>query len=267
MSVLWTGGAVALGSEALLHGDFETGGTTITADATIHTKGSWTQIVASTPFDVTYFLIGSALTNVSGDRTGQLLDLGIGTSSNEKVLVANIPTGYSAVAGDKAASFPIFIPKGTRVAARMQAFVTVDVVDVFLQLFGGRSWMGETFQTVDTIGALTAASGGTDLSGGGIVEMVASSANDYKALGLVFDLETGSLGGAERLVEIFVGAGAAEKALISKIDFRSASTENVSQVNPFQGFYPMRFNIPSGTRLSAQAVGTRDCGLVMFGYR
>ena len=267
MSALWTSGALQLGSVATLFSSFTADGTVITAHATAHTKGSWTEVDASLAFDVTSFKVGGDNTGVSATDSSQLLDIGIGTSGNEKVLVANIPTGYGAVAGALHAHFPIFIPAGTRVSARLQSVITVDIHELVIYLFGGRSWAGETFQVVDTIGALTASSHGTDLSGGGIVEMVASTAFDYKSLGVVFDGGGGILGSGARDVEIFVGAASSEKSLITKIDFGTKSSERLDWVVPFHGFIPLTFNIPAGTRLSMQGAGSRDIGAVLFGYR
>ncbi len=268
-STLWAGGAVALGNEAEIFDSWQTDGTVVTAHATIHTKGSWVELDASTAFDVTFLYVGGDNAGVNNTDTSMLVDIGIGSAGNEKPLIENIPCGYSAIEAWHPAGFPIFIPKGTRVSARAQAKITLDTVEILLYLFGGRSWLGETFQVVETMGALTAASGGTVLGGSGIVEIVASTANHYKALGLVFDLgqASSSGGGADRVVEIFVGAASSEKTLIEKIDFRSASSEEVEWVIPFHGFIPMRFNIPSGSRLSAQAIGSRGCGLVIFGFR
>ncbi len=267
-STLWAGGVVALGNEAELFANFQTDGTTLTADSTSHVKGAWAEIDASVGFDVMYFSVGGDQNNLNNTDTGQLLDIGVGSSGNEKVLIANIPCGYSAVQATTHAGFPIFIPKGTRISGRIQATIASDVVEIVLYLFGGRSWLGETFQTVDTMGASTSLSGGVDLEGGGIVEIVASTPNHYKALGMVFDLgqASSSGGGNNRDVEIFVGAGAAEKTLLKEIDYRTHTGEGVEWVIPFHGFIPIRLTIPSGSRLSAQAIGGRGIGLVMFGY-
>ena len=266
---LWGGGAVAQGNEVELFADWGADGTVITADSTSHVKGAWAEIDASVGFDVMYFQVGGDDTHINNNDTGQLMDIGVGSEGNEKVLVANIPTGYSACGGRSPAGFPVFIPKGTRISARIQATIASDVLEVILYLRGGRSWMGETFQTVDTMGAKTSLSGGTSISSQAIVEIVASTPNEYKGLGLVFDLGQASStgGGADRVVEVFVGATSSEKSLVANIDFRSDSSEEVAWVIPFHGFIPMRFNIPAGSRLSAQAIGSRGIGLVIFGYR
>ena len=250
---------------------FQTSSTTITADATVHTKGSWVQLVASTPFDVTMIIVGGGDTGTSGTNTAQLTDIGVGANPNEKVSIANIPTGYGSldIVGNRVATFPVAIPSGTRISARMQATITVDIVDIRLYMFGGSSWSSlPTFQTIDTIGAVTASSSGTSISGGSIVEMIASTAEDYKALGYGVDGGgASSMSNATPNLELFVGAGAAEKTLIDNILIQSSTTEKINRAMPSQGILPIELDIPAGSRLSAQQSGTSNFGLVLYGFR
>ena len=250
---------------------FQTSGTTITAHATPHTKGSWVQLVASAPFDVTLLGVGGSETRASGTDTSQLTDIGIGAT--EKVLIANIPTGYSAlkwdnVGGAGIAWFPVEIPSGTKISARMQALITVDTVDIRLFMFGKSSWSSTpTFQSVDTMGALTASSHGTTLATT-INEIIASTAEDYKALGYGVDGGGDSTLGAPPVVEILVGAGAAEKTLIDGLQVVTGSTESINATLLSQGIIPMEMNIPSGSRLSAKFdTGSSLIGLVLYGFR
>ncbi len=261
-----------LPSLAATDSSFQTSGTTITAHATIHTKGSWVELVASTPFDVT--LLGITSANViasSGTNSGQLTDIGVGANPNEKVLIANIPTGYGSLRWpDKGlvAWFPVEIPAGTRISARVQAVITVDTNDVQLFMFGGSSWSSvPAFQSIDTMGADTGTSLGTPLSTS-ITEIIASTAHDYKALG--FGVDGGgdlSLGG-DPLLSILVGAGAAEKNLIETIKISTNAGEAIDFTSPSQGIIPIEMNIPAGSRLSAKLDGgSAFIGLVLYGFR
>ena len=249
---------------------FQTTGTTITAHADAHTKGSWVELVASAPFDVTMIGIGASVTvHGSGTDTSQLTDIGVGASTAEKVLIANIPSGYNAlyVPNSLTAWFPIHVPSGTRISARMQATITVDVVDIQLFMFGASSWMSvPAFQTIDTIGALTASSHGTLLSDS-IVEIIASTAEDYKALGFGVDGGGTTSMGNDRFLELFVGAGAAEKSLINNFKIYTSNAEAVDSSEIPSGIIPIEMNIPSGSRLSAQLSGSLNLGLVLFGFR
>ena len=145
---MWLSGLSATDSS------FQTSGTTITAHATPHTKGSWVSVVASAPFDVTWLgVTTSDSTHVSATNTGQLLDIGVGAAASELVLIANIPSGFSALTvltgsgGSKGiAWFPVEIPSGTNISARMQAVITVDTCDVRLFMLGSSSWHEPAFQ-------------------------------------------------------------------------------------------------------------------------
>ncbi len=259
---MWVPGLAATDSS------FQTSGTTITAHATPHTKGSWVSVVASTPFDVTLLGVAGSDTRLSNADSSQLTDIGIGAT--EVVLIDNIPSGYSAIDinGGKVAWFPVHIPSGTRISARMQALITVDVVDIRLFLYGKSSWSSTpTFQSIDTIGALTASSHGTVLATS-INEIIASTAHDYKALGWGVDGGGDTTLGADPLVTIYVGAGAAEKVLIDNLQVQTGSTEAMEPSTPPQGIFPMEMNIPSGSRLSAKFdSGSALIGLVLYGFR
>ena len=257
-----------LPSSAAVDSSFQTSGTTVTAHATPHTQGSWVELVASTPFDVTMIGVGGSITHSSGSDTSQLTDIGIGAT--EVVLIDNIPTGYSTlnVLAGEIAWFPVEIPSGTKISARMQALITVDVVDIRLFMYGKSSWASvPTFQSVDTIGALTASSHGTALSTS-ITEIIASTAEDYKALGWGVDGGGDLSLGVAPIVDIFVGAGAAEKVLIDNLQVPTTSQESITATIPSQGILPMEMNIPSGSRLSAQFdSGSSSIGLVLYGFR
>ena len=249
---------------------FQTSGTTITAHATAHTKGSWVELLASAPFDVTLLGVGGSDTRVTSADTSQLTDIGVGTSTNEKILIANIPTGQATldVVRAQVAWFPVEIPSGTRISARMQALITVDVVDIRLFMYGKSSWSSTPiFQTIDTLGALTASSHGTALSTS-ITEIIASTAEDYKALGYGVDGGGDAFLGAKPIVEILIGAGAAEKTLIDNLVVSTSTIEAIDNTIPPQGILPMEMNIPSGSRLSAKFdAGTSNIGLVLYGFR
>ncbi len=260
---MWLPGLAATDSS------FQTSATTVTAHATPHTKGSWVQLVASTPFDVTLIGVAGSDTHQSGAASGQLTDIGIGAT--EVVLIDNIPTGTATlqyIESGKVAWFPVEIPAGTKISARMQSVTTVDVVDIQLFMYGGSSWSSTPqFQSVDTLGAVTASSQGTSLSAS-IVEIIASTAEDYKALGWGVDGGVDTLLGSDPFLEIFVGAGAAEKSLITGIQQFTSSVEALGGSSIPQGIIPMEMNIPSGSRLSAQlSTGGALLGLVIYGFR
>lgn len=92
----------------------------IPAAGTANTKGSWVQLVAATDFDVSMIaLMTNTAFFVTATQVGGLADLAIGSAGNEKVIVSNIAIGGAAV--NSTFYLPIFIPKGSRIAARIQA--------------------------------------------------------------------------------------------------------------------------------------------------
>lgn len=247
---------------------------TITGDGTAHTKGGWTQLVATAPFDVMGFTIGTDRTDVSNTNTAILLDIGIGASSSEIVLVADILAGGSCLAlkttrAAGPAYFPVYIASGTRISARLQGAVTTETADVTLMLYGGGSWQQQSFQAVDTLGANGATSTGVSLASSGIQEVIASTAEDYKALGAIYDVNgDDSTATANEILNWFVGAGGSEIALMEGQQVSSYAGELTQFLIPPQGFHPIELNIPAGSRLAAEAKGgSNTIGIVLYGFR
>ncbi len=245
---------------------------TITADSTPHTKGVWAEVYASTAFDVTTLQVRGSSTASSGVNTAQLLDIGIGASTFEKVLIADIPTGHSALGRGfgKYADFPISVPAGTRITARLQAAVISDICDIAIDLYGATPWDQQShFQVVDTMGTTAAASHGKLITGNSITEIIASTAENYKALGWSVDTADETTSGSEDFtMDILVGAGAAEKVLTS-VFWRSDNGERSEETMPPQGILPMILNVPSGSRLSVQrqpSASSRS-GVTLYGFR
>lgn len=91
--------------------------TSHTSSATAHVYNTtWTQLVASTAFDATGFMIrlGSA-TSTSATRSDYIMQLGIGTAGSEQVVV-EVPIGFKPIG--TVISLPLWIPAGSRVAIR-----------------------------------------------------------------------------------------------------------------------------------------------------
>lgn len=130
-------------------------GTRATGSASTNTKGSWTQVNASLPFDSYGFWIAIAGTATSGTLTDALLDIGIGGSGSEVVLVPDLLAGWAGTPtqGPRQLWIPIFIPKGTRVAVRCQGQTAPETIDVMFFFRGGRPDMrGELFSGCDAYG-------------------------------------------------------------------------------------------------------------------
>lgn len=139
-------------------------GTRLTAHATPHSKGTWATLATAT-YDVYGFWLGVNGSVASATRTDMMLDIGIGTAgSPENIIVPEYLCGWRAVpaTGGYYVYFPIFIPRGSVIQGRIQALITVDVLDVQIVLNGGGSAMpGPLFSGCDAYGTDIASSIGT----------------------------------------------------------------------------------------------------------
>jgi len=142
-------------------------GTTVTASGTIHTKGSWTELIASTGADAEGIYVKVVGVASSNTATSMLLDIGTGGSGSETVLLPDLIVGY---AGDdqtmgRTYFLPVAIASGTRISARCQALIASDTAEVAI-------WLAQSIQhlegasSVEAIGEVTASSEGTTVAHG-----------------------------------------------------------------------------------------------------
>lgn len=96
-------------------------GTQVTSGAA-NAKGSYAQLIASTSGDYMGFSLGLCANNANvGTNTPVLIDVAIGASGSEIPILSNYFGSASSGAGDNANPFfPIPIPAGSRISARMQ---------------------------------------------------------------------------------------------------------------------------------------------------
>jgi hypothetical protein len=113
-------------------GNAFTVGTTVTAASSASSKGSWTQLIASTTNPVVGILV---LLEVSSTATF-LIDIGTGASGSEVVLIPDIYAYFGSSAGPMSAAifFPVQVPAGTRIAARCQSGTASSAIYVALSL-------------------------------------------------------------------------------------------------------------------------------------
>ncbi len=139
-------------------------GATVTADATIHTKGAYAQLIASTTYDSYGFYLLLAGSTAAATDTSMLFDLALGAAASEVVILPNLMCGSRAtpLAGAPLWFIPLFIPKGSRVSGRLQSLISADTIDATVFLNGGSSRLPTPiFTGCDAYGIDTADSGGT----------------------------------------------------------------------------------------------------------
>lgn len=139
-------------------------GLSITTGGTPNTKTAYSEVFASVAYDVHGFWFYYANTSSSGAIANFLVDIAIGPGGSEQVIVPDFQVGWAAAsnAGMNGVFFPIFIPKGTRMAISVQSSIASDVARFAFFLNSGASgYVGQLFSGCDTYGANTANSGGT----------------------------------------------------------------------------------------------------------
>lgn len=221
---------------------------TVTANATPHVKGSWSELITSTTNRTSAIIVKAFAVSTSNTATDQLIDIGIGGAGSETVVVANIPAGGAANPGGVYHMIPVFIPAGTRVAARSQAIIGGDTVSVNLTVCTAIA--DDAASYVDTIGADTATSAGVVLSGtsGSYTEITSATTQHYRGL-ILCPAFTGNAG-ASQLATITLavgGAGSETDILVVPISTGSAETIDYMTCNTMA-----MLSVPSGTRLSAK---------------
>lgn len=114
-------------------------GTTVTASATPHTKGSWSSLIdpTSRPSYGVWVVVATVAT--TGTNTSLLVDIGYGPTGggNEQVVLPDLDAGYvglTSVVRGRCYYFPVYIPTGVRVSARCQAVIASDTVVVGIYL-------------------------------------------------------------------------------------------------------------------------------------
>ena len=111
-------------------------GVTLTAPGSLNTKSAWTQIVASTSVDLVALLVavqGAGGTNMNG--SGVLVDIGIGASGAESVLIPDIYLFGGAAelyTPRMLTTFGVDVPSGSRLAARYARANAGNAIDLTL---------------------------------------------------------------------------------------------------------------------------------------
>lgn len=256
----------------------------ITTGATPHTKTSYTQLVSSIGSDPWYgFWVLGGHKGTSATDTSLLYDIAIGAAASEVVIVSNFPGGYTepGAIGSVPFYFPLYIPAGTRVAARLQSAPAS--LQVGFSLIGNVNPNGliasaDLYGYCTTYGANTATSGGVVVTPGtanvyGSVAQITSSTTapiHAAMLGVQGAGNTTVLASAAS-VQLCAGAAASEVVIVSELYLNAGTTETINKyqqpgfTSPITGL-----NIPSGTRLSikqsANSGATETKDFIVLGF-
>lgn len=116
----------------------DSGGTSIDPGGTANTKGSYTQITASTSADLQWLIVGSNNQgNTARTNAGWLVDIATGGSGSESVIISNLcfssSSGINAMYPWAYPAIPIVVSSGTRLSARAQC-TTNDATDRLIDI-------------------------------------------------------------------------------------------------------------------------------------
>lgn len=235
-----------------------------------HVKNtSWTQLIASTAFDAQLVIVTVGANSVSNGDSSTLLDIGIGASSSESVVIPDIPAGFASdpsTQGARSTPFPLYIPSGSRLSARTQSIRVTGSVRVLVQLLGGPRypdavWCG---QQVTAYGADAATSAGTKFTPGnsgaeGTGVSLGTTTAEHKALvlGVQGHPDDVTWGSIAYHFDVGIDSASTEWFEADRFFAFGGGTEQVSQGSTW---WPIYRPIPSGTELMVrgEASGTAD---------
>ena len=240
------------------------GSAVATADTAAHTKGAWTEIIASNAADTSALLVYPQYTGQNALNTATLLDIGTGAAGAETVVAGDIAIG--GLSGTYLAFgylIPIKITNSTRIAARIQSIVTGGkTATVELRTFA----MGNVTTvptSVDVLGTSTATSAGTNVGSASYTEVVASTSQNYEAIIAVPSFSSSS-GATTVSSSLFVATGSAgNETDIAELHYRESTAESVFYAGPDSSWVTAA-SIPAGTRLSAKT-STSDVWVTLIG--
>lgn len=196
---------------------FSTNAVTATGSSTIHTKGAWFELTASTAGAIDCIML--CIQSLGGNAldTATLIDIGTGAAGSETVIVANIAAGGAT---DKyTIPIPVYVASGTRLAFRCQSVVSSKTVTAFAVGMAGPNPSG-TSSTATVIGSSTIDSSGTPMSASNntYVQLIASTSATYDSLVIVPSASTNGLAaGLVRAFELGVGAAGSEKMVAATL--------------------------------------------------
>ena len=255
--------------------------TIVTADSTVHTKGAYAEIIAETAADTFWLNMVWVATRAANLDSSMLLDLAIGAAASEKIIIPDLGVGFADLIGAGNGlghlSIPFYIPAGSRISARCQAAITVDQVQVAIDLLGGPSFEGGMLYTAaDAYGASLSTShgvvpqSGTSGAKGSWVEIVDETTDRIDALAVCVQGEDGSMSGRQWSTDIGVGGAGSEVVVLPEFVTLVSSTEHMYS-GQGNAVFPLGVSIPEGSRLavrtSSSSNNVTDIAVHVLGFR
>jgi hypothetical protein len=248
---------------------------TVTAGATAHTKGAWTQLIADTPYDAYGIWIAIDGIHVSAAATPYLVDIGVSPEVGvdpERVIIPNLNVwGADSTAlglNPRLFWFPVYIRYGYRIMARSQSATANKSCRVMVML-DAVPWYGLWgLGPVVDYGTNLAASSGTSVTPGngafGSWVQLGTTSRDHTFWTVSMDYLTNTnVSAFTTLVEVGVGPSGSQRSL-GVLRFRSTTAEIIAG-GPFPLFLAS-LPVPAGTPVWARAAsgGTAAIGVIVY---
>lgn len=248
----------------------------VTASGTINTKGAWAELVAATSLESFGFWLSYSDVFITATNTSMLVDIGIGAAGSEVVIVPDINCAGAERGLGKQTFWPLFVPAGVHIAARTQAVIASDTVNVRIFLLQSpQTFDPYIFNTCTAYGVDATNSRGTSytphataFTKGSWAQVSASSSRDHRAWQVIVDpLGSTALTGAALYVDIGAGAAASEQVVSPDSYFVSSVQEIVDgPVVPVPAYCP----VASGTRIavrgSASGASMSALGAIVYAF-
>lgn len=230
----------------------------VTSSSTANTKGSYTEIAASTSHIASGLYI---TTTCPVSEADYLFDIAIGGGGSEVDIVPNILQSVSTTSGRLLGAsyfFPISIPMGTRISARSQNNQGGASHDISVQVHLVSGGIMQSGAGVITHGANTADSGGTSVDPGAVgstkgsyTELVAVTSYPYLGFSLDFGNQRNqATAWCQWNIDLAIGGAGSETIILP--DFHLTNNSAVHSVHPRKTpFFPI--HIPAGVRIAARA--------------
>jgi hypothetical protein len=229
------------------------GAVTVTADATPHVKGAWTELVASTAAVSDYQIFVVNIPLPASTNTASLIDIAVGASGSEIPIVENIAVGSN---GNIPIAMVARIPAGSRLSARNQSAVISKTATIATTLFDtGNFSVAPAF--LDVLGTSTANSQGTNVTDA-YSEIVASLSISYAGFIVVPSLNTTGIANSNQTVTMAIGS-AGNEVDVMFFDIQTNTQEQVLPVGT-GSFRFMKGPFTAGTRISAKTSLTTGNG-------
>jgi hypothetical protein len=223
---------------------------TVTANTAAHTKGSWTELIASTGQGSVLILAISAVNTLS-TNTATLLDIATGASGSETAIMADLPIGTIS---SWELHIPFKIASGTRLSARIQSVVTGGKTATVQAIVVDAGDYATAPTSLDVINAgSTATSQATAFSGssGTWNQAISSTSRAYRAVGMLLSAHDATMANVTGTFEVGVGAASSEVSF-GGLRNNYTANENTSRLSPTVALFGRA--IPSGSRLAVKHV-------------